>query len=65
MFFGDMIARIRLNMDLYEKETGSYMSKDERMALKRAKEAEHAFRVSKGYETENIKDKIIKKFRHN
>ncbi len=48
--FGDMIGRLRMNMELWEKERGSYATSAERKAAKQAKKAEHAFRVSKGYE---------------
>ncbi len=50
MLDGDMIGRLRMNMELAEKEQGTYASASERKALKQAKKAERAFRIAKGYE---------------
>lgn len=47
--FYDMFARVNLNINLAEKEAHTFASKGERQALRRAKEAERAFRASKGY----------------
>ncbi len=49
MLNGDMIGRLRMNMELFEKERGSYPDAAERKALKQAKRAERAFLISKGY----------------
>lgn len=49
MMTGDLIARLRMNMELAEKEQGTYASASERKALKQAKKAERAFLISKGY----------------
>ena len=36
------------------------VSREEKLALRRAQEAERAFRISKGYERENLADHIRK-----
>lgn len=48
--FGDLIGRLRMNSELFEKERGTYADGAEKKALRQAKKAEKAFRVSKGYE---------------
>lgn len=59
----DMFSRARMNMDLSEKEQGTYLSKGERKALKRAEKAEREFRVSKGYEAEGFFRRLMKHFK--
>lgn len=52
--------QFRLNMTLQPWER---MGRDERAALKRAEEAERAFRASKGYEPDTFWSRLKKKFR--
>lgn len=48
--FGEMFGRLRLNLELSQREQGSYPDAAERKALRQARKAERAFRISKGYE---------------
>lgn len=49
--------------DLAEKEAGTIMGRDERKALKRAEEAERAFRRSKGYEPDTWRARLWQRFK--
>lgn len=62
MFF-DFASRLRLNLDLFEKEKGAYLSGDEKAALRRAEKAEKAFRKSKGYEPDTFWHRLKKRWK--
>ena len=53
--------KVRSNMDLPPWDGG--MGRAEKAALKRAEEAERAFRASKGYEPDTFWYRLKKKFR--
>ncbi|WP_417094024.1 hypothetical protein [Intestinimonas timonensis] len=53
--------KVRCNMDLPPWDGG--MGRAEKAALKRAEEAERAFRASKGYEPDTFWYRLKKKFR--
>lgn len=52
----------KMNTDLISGETQPYLTGAEKKALKQARAAERAFRVSKGYEKEKLWDRLRKKF---
>lgn len=49
--------------DLAEQEVGTNLYRDEKKALKRAKEAERAFRASKGYVPDTFWNRLGQKFK--
>ena len=53
--------KVRSNMNLPPWDGG--MGREEKAALKRAEEAERAFRASKGYEPDTFWYRLKKKFR--
>lgn len=59
--FYDMFARVKMNIDLAEKESHTFASKGERRALRQAKEAERAFRESKGYAPDTLWARLKKR----
>jgi pantothenate kinase-related protein Tda10 len=62
----DLFARIKMNTELAAKEANnvsSFRSRDEKKALKRAKEAEREFRKSKGLEVDTFWSKLSKLFK--
>lgn len=58
MFFGSDLAKHKPNLELSAAEWGSYMTGDERKALRQAEKAERAFRASKGYRDESLKGRL-------
>lgn len=64
----DLFSQIRMNNERLVKDTKtppSFVSRDEKKALKRAKEAELAFRKSKGYEIDTFASRLKKLFKKN
>ena len=61
--FYDMFSRTRLNIELSEKEAGSYLTKAEKKALRRAEEAEEAFRSNMGYPPKSFWKRLILKMK--
>lgn len=62
----DLFARIKMNTELLIKEENalsSFRSRDEKKALKRAKEAKLAFRKAKGYEVDTFWSRLGKLFK--
>lgn len=48
----------RLNAELMSKSSGGDMGRDEKSTCKKAKYAEMEFRISKGYEKDNVWTRI-------
>ena len=64
----DSSARIKMNAELAAKEANDvspFRSRDEKKALKRAKEAEREFRRSKGLEPDTFWSRLGKLFKKN
>lgn len=53
----------KMNTELITGETQPYLNGAEKKALRQAKKAEHAFRVSKGYERENVWERLRRKLK--
>lgn len=58
MFLGSDLAKLKPNLELSKAERGAYMTGDEKKALRQAKEAERAFRESKGYQDMSWKGRL-------
>lgn len=57
-------SRLDLNVTLAAKEAEAVpLGRDEKAALKRAEEAERAFRASKGYERDTFWNRLKRRFR--
>ena len=57
-------SRLDLNVTLSAKEAEAVpLGRDEKAALKRAEEAERAFRASKGYEPDTFWNRLKRRFR--
>ena len=58
-----MDDRARLNAELYNNPFDAKVGADEKAALRRARKAERAFRVAKGYEPDTLWNRIRKKLK--
>ncbi len=57
--FYDMLSRVRMNMELQEKERETpFLDRAEKKALRQAEKAEEAFRESKGYPPATLRAKV-------
>ena len=54
---------INQNIDLVKKEIGTILSKEEKVCLKQAEDAERAFRLSKGYLPDTWWNRLRKKMK--
>lgn len=62
MLSPNMLQQGKMNTELITGETQPYLDRAEKKALRKAKAAEKAFRVSKGYEKESLWTQLRRKF---